>query len=128
MYTFPKFEKKSKFQIKFEKVLFLELGPAPVFGQAVAHFLFFPNRLALPLPTRPRPLGRPSWLRVGGALPGHLPPWADRRCPFLSDARLPRSPSNPIKGAPASAPPPLLLALFQSLEQPCTGALPATAF
>jgi hypothetical protein len=33
---------KSEFQIKFKKVLFLELGQAPVFGHATAHFLFFP--------------------------------------------------------------------------------------
>jgi hypothetical protein len=36
-----KFYQKSEFQIKFEKALFLELGPAPVFGQAAARFLFF---------------------------------------------------------------------------------------
>jgi hypothetical protein len=64
---------KSKFQIKFEKVLLLELGRAPVFGPAPWAMAF--GRLALPLPTGPRPLGRPSlpsrprWPRVGGALP-----------------------------------------------------------
>jgi hypothetical protein len=58
---------KSKFQIKFEKVLLLELGRAPVFGPAPWAMAF--GRLALPLPTGPRPLGRPRWPRLGGALP-----------------------------------------------------------
>jgi hypothetical protein len=49
---------KSEFQIKFEKVLFLELGLAPVFGLAAWAMAF--GRLALSLPTGPRPLGWPS--------------------------------------------------------------------
>jgi hypothetical protein len=50
---------KSKFQIKFEKVLFLELGSASVFSQAAAHFLFSTGSLSF------SPLG------LGGALPAY---------------------------------------------------------
>jgi hypothetical protein len=58
-----KIYKKFKIQIKFERVLLLELGPAPVFGLAVAHFLFsFPNR---PLSLSPLGLG----LTAGPARP-----------------------------------------------------------
>jgi hypothetical protein len=35
-----KIYKKFEIQIKFERVLLLELGLAPVFGLAMAHFLF----------------------------------------------------------------------------------------
>jgi hypothetical protein len=41
---------KSKFQIKFEKVLFLELGPTLVFCQAAAHFLFLSQPAHSPSP------------------------------------------------------------------------------
>jgi hypothetical protein len=53
------------FKKKIEKVLLLELGPAPVFSPAVAHFLFASLTGCSPSPTGPRPLGRPC---VGGTL------------------------------------------------------------
>jgi hypothetical protein len=80
---------KSEFQIKFKKDLFLELSPAPVFGPAAWALDF--GQLALPLPTRPRPLGRPNlpsrprWPQVGGTLPacrflrGEIPHLTSRR-------------------------------------------------
>jgi hypothetical protein len=63
---------KSEIQIKFEKVLLLELGPAPVFSPAAAHFLF------------PSPTGRsPS------------PKWASTSRPAQPTARRWRSASLP---------------------------------
>jgi hypothetical protein len=69
---------KSEFQIKFEKVLFLEFGPAQVFSPAARALAF----------------GRPAPppLLLG------LAPLPARPSPSLSDVQPPRSPSNPIKG------------------------------
>jgi hypothetical protein len=97
---------KSEFQIKFKKDLFLELSPAPVFGPAAWALDF--GQLALPLPTRPRPLGRPNlpsrprWPQVGGTLPaccllrGEMPHLTSRRLrPSPRPARSSSSPGRP---------------------------------
>jgi hypothetical protein len=70
---------KSEFQIKFEKVLFLEFGPAQVFSPAAG-----PWPSVGPHPPPPLLLG--------------LAPLPARPSPSLSDVQPPRSPSNPIKG------------------------------
>jgi hypothetical protein len=55
-----------------------------------------------------------------------------RHRPLLFDARLPRSPSDPIKGCPASAPPttppPPLLPLSQCPKRACTERSSTAAF
>jgi hypothetical protein len=69
---------KSKIQIKFKKVLLLELGPAPVFGLAVAHFLF------------PSPTGRsPSLHWASASRPAQLALSAQPTTRRWRPARLP---------------------------------------
>jgi hypothetical protein len=91
---------KSELQIKFEKVLFIELGPTQVFGPAAW-------ALAFGRPTPP-PLLLGLGFSVGSAQPDPLPPSVAqprRRCRWLTRALPP--PGAPPLTAPvmARAPP-----------------------
>jgi hypothetical protein len=70
---------KSEIQIKFEKVLLLELGPAPVFGPAAAHFLFPSPTVYSPSPhwasaSRPAQLALSAQPTTRRWRPARLPP------------------------------------------------------
>jgi hypothetical protein len=70
---------KFKIQIKFEKVLLLQLGPPPVFGPAATHFLFPSPTIRSPSPhwasaARPTQLALSAQLTTRRWCPARLPP------------------------------------------------------
>jgi len=105
--------KIQKNQIKFEKILFLELSPAPDSGPAAARFFPFPIGPPPPSSHWASAFGRPSQptpssLTDKRAPPGLLPPQAGRAPP----------PRSPGRAAVPASPPPSFLLLGQARRPP----------
>jgi hypothetical protein len=128
---------KSEIQIKFERVLLLELGSAPVFGPTTAHFLFPSATSRSPSPhwasnTRPAQLTLSAQPTTRRWCPARLPPpswgnasphaaFAPLRARLIGGPHLSSPSSSPAQARPCRhcIPPPLATTQHLEIPPPC---------